>query len=54
MHTSVFVSFSPIHTKKVENGENDWDLGLLMYVLTSQDHPPSWVDAPIWSGTDGM
>ena len=30
IHTSVFVSFSPIHTKILENDENDWDLGLRM------------------------
>ena len=30
IHTSVFVSFSPIHTKTLENDENDWDLGLRM------------------------
>ena len=28
--TSVFVSFSPIHTKTLENDENDWDLELRM------------------------
>ena len=30
MHTSVFVSFSPVHTETLENDENDWDLGLRM------------------------
>ena len=25
IHTSVFVSFAPIHTKTLENDENDWD-----------------------------
>ena len=30
VHTSVFVLFSPIHTKTLENDENDWDLGLRM------------------------
>ena len=23
-------------------------------MLTSQDHPPSWIDAPLWTGADGM
>ena len=23
------------------------------HVLTSQDHPPSWIHAPIWTSTDG-
>ena len=34
---TVFVSFSPIHTKTLENDETDWDLGLRMSV-TSLEH----------------
>ena len=30
IHTSVFVSFSPVHTKTLKNDENDWGLGLRM------------------------
>ena len=30
IHTSVFVSFSPIHSKALENDENDWNLRLRM------------------------
>ena len=30
IHTSVFVSFSSVHTKMLENDGNDWNLGLRM------------------------
>ena len=26
----------------------------IVHALTSQDHPPSWRDATIWTGTDSM
>ena len=43
-----FVSFSPVHTKMPENDETTgtWDCACVNY-------PPSWIHAPIWTGTDG-
>ena len=37
IHTSIFVSFSPIQTKMLENHENNLDLGLHNRVNT--EHP---------------
>ena len=46
VHTNVFLSFSPAHTKTLGN---NWHL-----VLGLHDHPPSSIDAPIWTRNDGV
>ena len=52
--TSVFVSFSHIYIKSLVNDETTGTRDCACINITPQDHPPSWINPPIWTRTDGI